>query len=71
MEKGGFKFSHHSPGASVCWYCREAGEKFPRYEIPAPARSSWSEWDPPRPNDLAEVCPACTPRAEAGEWGKD
>ena len=71
MEKG-FKFSHHSPGASVCWYCGGTGEKFPRYEIPAPPSRTWSAWDTPRlAHDLAEVCPGCTPRAEAGEWGTD
>ena len=68
----GFKFSHHSPGASVCWYCERTGEKFPRYEIPRPPARTWSAWDPPHPtHDLAEVCPPCTPRAEAGEWGTD
>ena len=65
-ENAGFPFSHYAPGnGCVCWYCHAAGVGFARF-IVGQYRASYFA---PLTQILAEVCPACEPKARNGERG--
>ena len=62
-ENTGFPFSHYAPaGGCVCWYCGKSGERFARYDV---TRKGGTIYD----RVVAEVCPACEPKARNGERG--
>ncbi len=60
MENKGFiLFDFIPPGGwNICWYCGNGGEGFARYEM---ARTDAGRIL------IANVCPACMPRAERGD----